>query len=73
LPSSATTSAAAQPFSVMKIDVAPQIDCIWRGAQYMTSGSKTCQADATLGWEALIGISRSPGGWPEGATYQAGL
>jgi hypothetical protein len=50
LPSAATTSAAAQPFSVMKIDVAPPIDCIWRGAQYMTSGSKTCQADAILGW-----------------------
>ena len=51
-------SDAPQPFSVMKIDFAPQIDCICCGAQYMTSGSKTCHADCIFGCEALIGMSR---------------
>src|SRR5215471_487048 len=72
LPSLATTSDAAQPFSVMKIDFAPQIDCIWRGAQYMTSGSKTCHDDSIFGCDALIGISRYPGGSSDGSTYQPG-
>jgi hypothetical protein len=57
----------------MKIDRAPQIDCICRGAQYMTSGSRTCQADAILGWEALIGMTRYPGGSSDGSMHQRGL
>ena len=49
---------APQPFSVMKIDFALQIDCTCLGAQYITSGSRTCHEDCILGWEALIAISR---------------
>jgi hypothetical protein len=44
-----------------------------RGAQYMTSGSKTYLAAFILGWEALVGMTRYPGGWSDGSTYQAGL
>src|SRR5215471_19199360 len=71
-PSPDTVSAAAQPFSVMKIGFGPHSDVTWRGAQYMTSGSKMCQAEAILGCEALIGIVRYPGGSPDGATYTFG-
>jgi len=52
-PSSDSWSAAAQPFSVMKIDSGAQIEVTWRAAQYMTSGSKMCQSAAMVGCEAL--------------------
>jgi len=67
-PSPDSWSAAAQPFSVMKIDVGAQIDVTWRGARYMTSGPKVCQAEAIVGCEALIGMVRYPGGSSECAT-----
>ena len=67
-PTSDSWSAAAQPFSVMKIDFGAQIDVTWRGAQYMTSGAKMCQAEAIMGCEALIGMVRYPGGSSDGAT-----
>src|SRR5215472_9090375 len=71
-PSSDSWSAAAQPFSVMKIDFGPHSDVTWRGAQYMTSGSKMCQSAAIVGCEALNGSVRYPGGVSDGATYTFG-
>src|SRR5262249_29432069 len=73
LPSSDTTSEAPQPFSVMKIDFAPQSDCTWCGPQYKASGSKRCQDDCIFGRDALIGISRYPGASPVANTYPLGL
>ena len=52
----------------MKIDSGAQIEVTWRGAQYMTSGPKVCQAEAIVGCEALIGMVRYPGGSSECAT-----
>ena len=46
-----------QPFSVIAIDLAPQIDCICFGAQYMTSGSRAYQVNCIFGCEALSGRS----------------
>src|SRR5262249_24089600 len=68
LPSSETTSAAAQPFSVMNIDLAPQSDCTLRGAQYMTSGARMCHEACIFGCDALNGIALYPGGSSEGCT-----
>src|SRR5262245_20491167 len=68
LPSSATASDDAQPFSVMKMDFAPHSDCTWRGPQYKASGSKTCQAECIFGCDAMIGMLRYPGGLSYGTT-----